>query len=161
MDCSLPAFSVHGIFQARKYWSGLSFPSPGDFLNPRTELLHCRQILYYLSHQVARFQITEKMTNRAKRTTSGSASKMQKGVVGGGVRRFLRGLSSEPQTAPPALLLGCTRPVETTDVSSRMPESAELPHHWLQLALEAPEPTLSPLTSCPLSSICRCSPSMF
>ena len=28
MDCSLPGSSVHGIFQAR-YWSGLSFPSPG------------------------------------------------------------------------------------------------------------------------------------
>ena len=35
MDCSLPGFSVHGIFQAR-YWSGLPFPSPGDHLpNPR------------------------------------------------------------------------------------------------------------------------------
>ena len=34
MDCSPPGFSVHGIFQA-KCWSGLSFPLPGDFLNPR------------------------------------------------------------------------------------------------------------------------------
>ena len=33
MDCSLPGFSVHGIFQART-WRGLPFPSPGDFLNP-------------------------------------------------------------------------------------------------------------------------------
>ena len=37
MDCSSLASSVHGIFQARKYWSGLPFPSPGDFLNPRIE----------------------------------------------------------------------------------------------------------------------------
>ena len=34
MDCSPPASSVHGIFQAREYWSGLSFPSPGDLPNP-------------------------------------------------------------------------------------------------------------------------------
>ena len=33
MDCSLPGFSVHEIFQAR-YWSGLSFPSPGDLPDP-------------------------------------------------------------------------------------------------------------------------------
>ena len=26
MDCSLPGHSVHGIFQAREYWSGLPFP---------------------------------------------------------------------------------------------------------------------------------------
>jgi len=30
MDCSPPGSSVHGISQAR-YWSGLLFPSPGDF----------------------------------------------------------------------------------------------------------------------------------
>ena len=38
-------------FSRQEYWSGLSFPSPGDLpnqtLNPR--LLHCRQILYCLS----------------------------------------------------------------------------------------------------------------
>ena len=32
-DCSLSGSSVHGIFQA-EYWSGLSFPSPGDLPNP-------------------------------------------------------------------------------------------------------------------------------
>ena len=31
MDCSLPAFSVHGILQAR-IWSGL--PPPGDLIHP-------------------------------------------------------------------------------------------------------------------------------
>ena len=38
-----------GILQA----SGLPCPSPGDLLNPGIELrsLHCRQILYHLSHQ--------------------------------------------------------------------------------------------------------------
>ena len=33
MHCSLPGFSVHGIFQ-EEYWSGLPFPSPGDLPNP-------------------------------------------------------------------------------------------------------------------------------
>ena len=33
----------------QEYWSGLAFPSPGDLPNPG--LLHCRWILYHLSHQ--------------------------------------------------------------------------------------------------------------
>ena len=37
MDCSLPGFSVHGIFFRQEYWSGLPFPSPGDLLNPGIE----------------------------------------------------------------------------------------------------------------------------
>ena len=54
MDCSLPGSSIHGIFQTRKYWSGLPFPSPGDLpnpgINPGSPTL-CRQMLYHLSHQ--------------------------------------------------------------------------------------------------------------
>ena len=45
MDCSLPGFSVHGIFQ-EEYWSGLPFPSPADLSNPgsepRTPALVCK-----------------------------------------------------------------------------------------------------------------------
>ena len=41
-------------FSRQKYWSGLSFPSPGDLpvqgSNPG--FLHCRQILYHLNYQV-------------------------------------------------------------------------------------------------------------
>ena len=36
IGCSLPGFSVHGIFQAR-IWSGLPFVPPGDLPNPGTE----------------------------------------------------------------------------------------------------------------------------
>ena len=37
----------------QEYWSGLPFPSPGDFPNLGVEpgLPHCRQTLYRLSHQ--------------------------------------------------------------------------------------------------------------
>ena len=35
MDCSLPGFSVHGIFQARM--GGLPFPFPGDLPDPGLE----------------------------------------------------------------------------------------------------------------------------
>ena len=41
-------------FSRQQYWSGLPVPSPGDLPNPGIEprcLLHCRQILYRLSHQ--------------------------------------------------------------------------------------------------------------
>ena len=48
MDCSLPGSTVHGILQARILeWVAIPFPTQG--LNPG--LLHCRQILYHLSHQ--------------------------------------------------------------------------------------------------------------
>ena len=53
MDCSLPGSFVHGILQARILeWVAITpfqgiFPAQG--LNPG--LLHCRQILYHLSHQ--------------------------------------------------------------------------------------------------------------
>ena len=42
----------------QEYWSGLPFPSPADLPNPRGSnlgLLHCRQILYHLSHQGSPF----------------------------------------------------------------------------------------------------------
>ena len=52
MDCSPPSSSVHGDSPS-KNWNGLPFPSPGDLPDPWIEpgLLHCRQILYRLSHQ--------------------------------------------------------------------------------------------------------------
>jgi len=34
MDCSPPGSSVHGILQARIYWSGLPWPPPGDLPDP-------------------------------------------------------------------------------------------------------------------------------
>ena len=39
-------------FSRQEYWSGLPFPSPGDFPDPGIELglLHYRQILYRLSY---------------------------------------------------------------------------------------------------------------
>ena len=36
MDSSPPGFSVHGISR-QEYWSGLTFPSPGDLPNPGIE----------------------------------------------------------------------------------------------------------------------------
>ena len=46
MDNSLPGSSVCGILQARIYWSGQPFSSPGNLPNPRIK--HCRQIPYCL-----------------------------------------------------------------------------------------------------------------
>ena len=39
-------------FSRQEYWSGLPSPSPGDLPDPGMNpgLLHCRQILYRLSH---------------------------------------------------------------------------------------------------------------
>ena len=40
-------------FSRQEYWRRLPFPSPSDLPNPGIEpgLLHCRQMLYHLSHQ--------------------------------------------------------------------------------------------------------------
>ena len=40
-------------FSGQEYWSELPFPSSGDLPDPRIEpgLLHCRHLLYRLSHQ--------------------------------------------------------------------------------------------------------------
>ena len=40
-------------FSRQEYWIGEPFPSPGDLpnLGSNLGLLHCRQILYHLSHQ--------------------------------------------------------------------------------------------------------------
>ena len=56
MDCSPPGFSIQGILQARiREWVAISFsrgifPTQGWNLG----LLHCRQILYHLSHPIVR-----------------------------------------------------------------------------------------------------------
>ena len=53
VDCSPPGSSVHGILQEGGLEVGFHFPLRGIF--PAQELnlsfLHCRQILYCLSHQ--------------------------------------------------------------------------------------------------------------
>ena len=43
-------------FSRQEYWNGLPFPSPGGLPNPGVEpgILHCRQILYCLSHEVGK-----------------------------------------------------------------------------------------------------------
>ena len=47
MDCSPPDSSVHGILQARiLQWGAIPFSQRSNL-----GLLHCRQILYHLSHQ--------------------------------------------------------------------------------------------------------------
>ena len=58
IDGSPPGSSVHGILQAR-YWSGLPLPSAGDLPTQSSglDLLHCRLIVYHLSHQGSRINV--------------------------------------------------------------------------------------------------------
>ena len=74
MDCGPAVFSVHGILQ-QEYWSGLPFPSPADLPDPGIEpyLLHCRQILYYLSHQ-GNPEKSNRKRNREERIPSPTAT---------------------------------------------------------------------------------------
>ena len=69
MDCNLPSFSVHGILQAKSTGVGCHFLLQMIFhiqgLN--TGLLHCRQILYQLSHRLeagSNFKLTGKQNRK-------------------------------------------------------------------------------------------------
>ena len=57
MDCSLSGVSVHGIFQARILEWGAVPLLQGIFLTQGLNLglLHCRRVLYCLSHQGSPF----------------------------------------------------------------------------------------------------------
>ena len=52
MDCSLPGFSVHGIYQAR-HWNGMSFPYPGDLpgIKPKSPALAGRFFYYWATKE--------------------------------------------------------------------------------------------------------------
>ena len=54
MDCNLPGSSLHGIFQARILeWLAIPFCRGPPWARDQTHnLLHCKQILYHLSHFV-------------------------------------------------------------------------------------------------------------
>ena len=58
MNCSLPRFSIHGIFPGNNTGVGCHFLLQGIFLtqglNPG--LLYCRQTLYHLSHNLPAIQ---------------------------------------------------------------------------------------------------------
>ena len=52
MDCSPPGSSVHGILQARILeWVAIPFRETFLIQGSNVGPLHCRQILYHLSHQ--------------------------------------------------------------------------------------------------------------
>ena len=53
MDRSLPDSSVHGIFQAKEYWSGVPLPSPGSFTGYVNwgDAFTCLHILIYTSSE--------------------------------------------------------------------------------------------------------------
>ena len=69
MDCSQPGSSVHGISQARAlewdchfFLQGI-FPTQGSNLG----VLHCRQILYHLSHQKSPWNLGSWLKNGKKK----------------------------------------------------------------------------------------------
>ena len=58
MDCSPPGSSVHGIFQVRILeWVATPFSRGSSWPRLNSGLLHCRWILYHLSHQGSFFQL--------------------------------------------------------------------------------------------------------
>ena len=73
-------------FSRQEYWSGLPFPSPGDIfptqeLNPG--LLHCRQILYWLSYEGSPFiwRLCSKAGHIATRTQKTQGPRKQPKLI--------------------------------------------------------------------------------
>ena len=61
-DCFATPWTIQSMdFSRPEYWNGQLFPSPGDLPNPgiKPSLLHCRQILYHLSHHQGSPRIME------------------------------------------------------------------------------------------------------
>ena len=82
MDCSLPDFTIHGIFPGRSAGVGCHFLLQGIFptqgLNPG--LPHCRQMCYHLSHQGShyKFSIIIKKKKKLTHENRGKNSKKKK-----------------------------------------------------------------------------------
>ena len=66
VDCSLPGSSVHGILQARILERAAVPFSRGSSQPEIPGLLHCRWILYSLSHQGSPEIMQEKLKGQAK-----------------------------------------------------------------------------------------------
>ena len=86
MDYSPPNSSVHGILQARNTRVSSHFLLQGIFLTQglNLDLLHCRQILYHLSHQRSSMGcLQDTQPKEGKHVTAWKC--------GGGIWRFWRG----------------------------------------------------------------------
>ena len=81
MDCSPPGSSVHGIFQPR-ILKWVAIPFQGIFLTQRSNsgLLHCRQIIYCLSHQPLPIRIVKAATLKLAWTLLGHQPKMDRNI---------------------------------------------------------------------------------
>ena len=102
VDCSPPGPSASGSLQARVLeWA---FPSAGAFptqgLNPH--LLHCRGVLYHLSHQDRWSELT--LIPGSPGHTGGSGGRWT-GQCGGGGRQW-----APVSRATPSLLIRCPQP---------------------------------------------------
>ena len=53
-------------FFGKEYWSGFPFPSPGDlpYQGSNPGLLHCRQLLYCLSHEGSPVRDTDRRSTK-------------------------------------------------------------------------------------------------
>ena len=69
MDCSLPGSSVHGILQGRILECSRP-PLKGIFLTEGLNLglLHCRQILYHLSHLYSYYPLKDEKKQKDEKT---------------------------------------------------------------------------------------------
>jgi len=68
MDCSLPASSVHEVSPGNNTGMGYHVLLQGIFPTRRSNpgLLHCRQILYHLSHQGSPYKFIMKYNSAMK-----------------------------------------------------------------------------------------------
>ena len=112
-------------FSRQEYWSELPFPYPGNLPTQESNpgLLHCRQILYCLSHQGSPFKLKILQKKKKKswkllfflekqerfRARVATSNRPVKAAPFRGAYRFQRSQSTPP--SPTCHLLGLTLPV--------------------------------------------------
>ena len=68
-DCSLPGFTIHGIFR-QEYWSGLPCPPPGDLPDPGIKPMSPALVAGFFYLSLSHLGIPEKTLNCIRRGIS-------------------------------------------------------------------------------------------
>ena len=156
MDCSLPWFSVHGIFQARINWSRLPFPSLGKSSLPRdwTQVSCLAGRFFTETNQKSPFGTQERswrlecVLYKVLRSSTGSYCVSRSSVQFSSVAQLC------PTLCDP---MDCRMP--DLPVHHQLPEFTQTHVHWVGDAIQPSHPLSSPpppLRSWMLLNILQC-----
>jgi len=153
VDCSPPGSSVHGILQARILeWVVIS--SPGDIPKPGIEpCLHCRQMLYPLSHQGSPTgEEGRAITNTSRKNKAAGPKQKWCSAVdvshGEGKKQYWIGTCNIQFSSVTQSCLTLCNPMDCSTpgfpVHHQLPEHTQTHVHHIDDAIQPAHPLLSP-----------------